>query len=91
MTAITRRAALTGAAAVAVTGVMPIAALARETAADPIVALDDERRRHLSIAFANINTDLASAEFEKAAYLQIDMIETPAASLEGVARKLGPT
>ena len=85
---ITRRAALRGAAALAATGAAPIAAMARETEVDPIVALDIERRRLLSIAFANINTDLASAEFEKAAYMQIDMIETPATSIEGVARKL---
>ncbi len=90
MTALTRRGAMLGAtaAAVAATGAVPIAVMARETAADPIVALDDERRRLLSIAFANMNTDLASALFEKAAYLQIDMIETPATSIEGVARKL---
>ena len=88
MTGITRRNALRGAVAVAATTAVPIAAMAKETAADPIVALDTERRRLLSIAFANLNTDLASTLFEKAAYLQIDMIETPATSIEGVARKL---
>ena len=85
---ITRRNALRGAATVAAITAVPIAAMARETEADAIVALDIERRRHLSIAFAKINTDLASAFFEKAAYLQIEMIETPASSIQGVARKL---
>ncbi len=85
---ISRRDALVGAiAAVAVAGV-PTAVVARETAADPIIALDIERRRLLSIGFANLNTDHASDLFQKAAYLQIDMIKTPAISIEGVARKL---
>ncbi len=88
MTGITRRNALLGVSAVAGIGAVPIVAMARETEADPIVALDIERRRHLSIAFANINTDLAARLFTKAAYMQIEMIETPATSIEGVARKL---
>ena len=85
---ISRRDALMGAGAVAATGVVPIAAMARKTAADPVVALDIERRGYLSIAFADLNTAQSEVLWRKATDLDMRMEETPATSIEGVGINL---
>lgn len=89
MFTISRRNALTGGSAAIATAVsLPIAAMASKVEIDPVVALHKELKRHLKIAFTVRDNTLSKPHFLKAAYLQIQIAETPATSIEGLARKL---
>ena len=83
---ISRRSALLGAGAAAAVARVPTSAVASD--GDPVVALDRERKRHLNIFFAAPSNARAEAHFHEAVRLQAQMAETPATSIEGVARKL---